>query len=491
MDLSTVLAALPFYQQDKAGNPAITSIENDHRLIQEGSIFICIKGFTFDGHEAAEEAVRKGAVAIVAERPITVSVPVIYVSETKRAMAHLAAHFYDYPTESFHLIGITGTNGKTTTSHLIEQILRANGETTGLIGTMYMKIGDETIETKNTTPESLTLQKTFSKMKRANVTSAVMEVSSHALQEGRTNGTAFKVAVFTNLTQDHLDFHKTMEEYRTAKGLLFARLGNVVHSDSLAFAVLNADDRASTVYKSMTAAHIVTYGIDNKADIKAKNIRLTSEGTAFTIDYPGGTVEVQSKLAGRFNVYNMLAAFAAGFVSKVRPETIQKALESVTGVAGRFEIVPNNQDISVIVDYAHTPDSLINVLQTVRPLTKGRVIAIAGCGGDRDKTKRPLMAQAACRYADEAIFTSDNPRSEDPKVILADMGAGVPDEQYTVIEDRKEAIFKAIEAAEPGDAVVIAGKGHETYQIIGKDVFHFDDREMAKEALLQKEGGQI
>lgn len=490
MDLSTVLAALPFYQQDKDGNPAITSIENDHRLIQEGSIFICIKGFTFDGHNAAEEAVQRGAVAIVAERPVNVSVPVIYVPDTKRAMAHVAAQFYGYPTESFHLIGITGTNGKTTTSHLIEQILRANGETTGLIGTMYMKIGDETIETKNTTPESLTLQKTFSKMKRAHVTSAVMEVSSHALQEGRTNGTAFNVAVFTNLTQDHLDFHKTMEEYRTAKGLLFARLGNVVHADKPAFAVLNADDTASTVYKSMTAAHVVTYGIDNKSDIKAENIRLTSEGTAFTIHYPGGTVDVQSKLAGRFNVYNMLAAFAAGFVSEVQPETIQKALENVAGIAGRFELVPNSQNMSVIVDYAHTPDSLVNVLQTVRPLTKGRVIAIAGCGGDRDKTKRPLMAQAACRYADEAIFTSDNPRGEDPKAILADMEAGVPNERYTVIEDRKEAIFKAIETAQPGDAVVIAGKGHETYQIIGKDVFHFDDRETAKEALLQKEGGQ-
>nr|WP_046175475.1 UDP-N-acetylmuramoyl-L-alanyl-D-glutamate--2,6-diaminopimelate ligase [Domibacillus indicus] len=488
MDLSTVLAALPFYQQDKEGNPAITSIENDHRLIQEGSLFICIKGFTFDGHEAAEEAVRKGAAAIVAERPVNVSVPVIYVSDTKRAMAYLAAHFYQYPTEGFHLIGITGTNGKTTTSHLIEQILQTHGETTGLIGTMYIKIGDETIETKNTTPESLTLQKTFSKMKQAGVTSAVMEVSSHALQEGRTNGTAFNVAVFTNLTQDHLDFHKTMEEYRAAKGLLFARLGNLFYAGRPAFAVLNADDAASSIYQSMTAAHVVTYGIDNKADVKAENVRLTSEGTAFTVKYPGGTVSVQSKLAGRFNVYNMIAAFAAGFVSGINPETIRKALESVAGVAGRFELVPNKQDISVIVDYAHTPDSLVNVLETIRPLAKGRVTVVVGCGGDRDKTKRPLMAQAACRYADQAIFTSDNPRSENPAAILADMESGVPDEQYLVIEDRKKAIFKAIEDARPGDAVVIAGKGHETYQIIGQNVLHFDDRETAKEALLQKEG---
>lgn len=489
MDLSTVLAAVPFYQQDKQGNPAITSIENDHRLVKEGSIFICIKGYTFDGHNAAEEAVKKGAAAIIAERPIQVSVPVIYVPETKRAMAQVAAHFYGHPTESFHLIGITGTNGKTTTSHLIEHILRVNGETTGLIGTMYMKIANDTIETKNTTPESLTLQKTFAKMKNAGVTSAVMEVSSHALYEGRTNGTKFDVAVFTNLTQDHLDFHKTMEEYRMAKGLLFARLGNSFRAEKPSFAVLNADDEASAVYKKMTAANTVTYGIYQKADIWAENIRLTSEGTAFTINYPGGFIEIKSKLAGQFNVYNILAAFAAGFVSGIEPNTMKTALEQVAGVAGRFELVPNNQNISVIVDYAHTPDSLINVLETVRPLTKGRVLVIIGCGGDRDKTKRPLMAQAACRYADEAIFTSDNPRSEDPAAILADMKAGVENEPYIVIEDRKQAIYSAIESAKPGDSIVIAGKGHETYQIIGKEVLHFDDREVAKEALLHKEGG--
>ncbi|OKL37215.1 UDP-N-acetylmuramoyl-L-alanyl-D-glutamate--2,6-diaminopimelate ligase [Domibacillus mangrovi] len=489
MDLSTLLAAIPFYSQDKVGNPAVTSIENDHRLVSDGSIFICIKGYTFDGHSLAKEAVSKGAVAIIAEQPVDVPVPVIYVRSTKRVMAQLAAHFYEHPTESFHLIAITGTNGKTTTSHLIEEILRANGETTGLIGTMYMKIGDEMIETKNTTPESLTLQKTFAKMKKAGVSSAVMEVSSHALQEGRTNGTQFNVAVFTNLTQDHLDFHRTMEEYRTAKGLLFARLGNSFHAENQAYAVLNVDDEASCVYEAMTAASVVTYGVKSSADIQAKDIRLTSEGTAFTIHYPGGTIDIQSKLAGLFNVYNVLAAFAAGFVSSVAAETMKVALERVDGVAGRFEMVPNESGTSVIVDYAHTPDSLVNVLQTVRPLTTGRVMVIIGCGGDRDRMKRPLMAQAACQYADVAIFTSDNPRSEDPAAILADMEAGVIGKQYTVIDERKEAIHQAIAMAKPGDAVVIAGKGHETYQIIGQDVIHFDDREVAKEALSDKKGG--
>jgi UDP-N-acetylmuramoyl-L-alanyl-D-glutamate--2,6-diaminopimelate ligase len=489
VELSTLLAAVPFYRQDKVGNPVITSIENNHRLVTDGSIFICIKGYTFDGHSAAKEAVQKGAAAIIAEQPVDVPVPVIYVRSTKRTMAQLAAHFYGHPTESFHLIGITGTNGKTTTSHLIEEILRTSGETTGLIGTMYMKIGDEMIETKNTTPESLTLQKTFAKMKNAGVSSAVMEVSSHALQEGRTNGTQFNVAVFTNLTQDHLDFHRTMDEYRTAKGLLFARLGHSFHAGNQSYAVLNADDEASRVYEAMTAAHVITYGIEHNADIQAKDIRLTSEGTAFTIHYPGGAVDIQSKLAGLFNVYNVLAAFAAGFVSRLAPETMKLALERVSGVAGRFEMVPNESGVSIIVDYAHTPDSLINVLQTVRPLTTGRVIVIVGCGGDRDKTKRPLMAQAACQYADAAIFTSDNPRSEDPAAILADMEAGVNGQQYTVIEDRKKAIYRAITMAARGDSIVIAGKGHETYQIIGQDVVHFDDREVAKEAIDDKKGG--
>lgn len=484
MNLSDLLRALPFYTLSYEANPDILSLENDHRRVAEGALFICIKGYTFDGHSVAQEAVNNGARAVLAERPVDVKgAPVILVEETKRAMAVLADHFYQSPTAQMKLIGITGTNGKTTTSHLLEEIYREAGETTGLIGTMYMKIGEEVIETKNTTPESLTLQKTFKQMKDRHVTAAVMEVSSHSLVEGRVWGCDYDVAVFTNLTQDHLDYHKTMEEYRRAKGLLFAQLGNTYQASRPKFAVLNADEEASSFYKKETAAHIVTYGIEKEAMFRAENIQLTSEGTAFDVIYPGGVKKVKTKLAGKFNVYNVLAALSAAHASGVILDTAVKAVGKISGVAGRFELVPNEQGILVVVDYAHTPDSLVNVLQTVQPITKGEVLTVIGCGGDRDRTKRPLMAKAACDYSDQAIFTSDNPRSEDPLSILKDMEAGAKGQAYTTIQDRKEAIFYAVGRAKPGDTVVIAGKGHETYQIVGDKVLDFDDRIAAKEAL--------
>lgn len=484
MNLSDLLKSLPFYTLSHSANPDILFLENDHRQVKKGALFICIKGYTFDGHTVAQEAVNRGAAAIVAEQPVNVEgAPVITVADTKKAMAVLADFYYGSPTEQMRLIGITGTNGKTTTSHLLEEIYKEAGETTGLIGTMYMKIGEEVINTKNTTPESLTLQKTFKKMKENSVTTAVMEVSSHSLVEGRVWGCDFDIAIFTNLTQDHLDYHHTMEEYQRAKGLLFAQLGNTYSVDSPKFAVLNEDEEASAVYKKETAAHIVTYGIDNEAMFRAEEVQLTSSGTEFTLIHPAGSRKVKTKLAGKFNVYNVLAALAAAYTAGIGLETAVRAIERMEGVAGRFELVPNDQGIAVIVDYAHTPDSLINVLNTVQPLTAGRVFIVVGCGGDRDRTKRPLMAQAACQHATNAIFTSDNPRSEDPAVILSDMEAGVTGESYEVIPDRREAIFHAIQCAQPGDAVVIAGKGHETYQIIGGRVLDFDDRAVAKEAL--------
>lgn len=484
LNLLDLLKSLPFYKLSYSSNPEILSLENDHRQVREGALFICIKGYTFDGHKVAQEAVNKGARAILAEQPVEVEgAPVITVADTKKAMAILANFYYGSPTTEMQLVGITGTNGKTTTSHLLTEIYKEAGEKTGLIGTMYMKIGEEVIDTKNTTPESLTLQKTFKKMRDKGVSAAVMEVSSHSLVEGRVWGCDYDIAVFTNLTQDHLDYHHTMEEYRRAKGLLFAQLGNTYSADKPKFAVLNEDEEASAVYKRETAAHIVTYGIDNPAMFQATDIKLTSEGTEFLLNYPDGNRKVKTKFAGKFNVYNVLAALAAACTAGVDLDTAIHAIERMEGVAGRFELVPNNQGIAVIVDYAHTPDSLVNVLKTVQPLTAGRVFTVVGCGGDRDRTKRPLMAEVACEYATNAIFTSDNPRSEDPAAILKDMEAGVIGEAYKVILDRREAIFHAIEQAQSGDAVVIAGKGHETYQIIGNQVLDFDDRAVAKEAL--------
>ncbi|HZH61812.1 MAG TPA: UDP-N-acetylmuramoyl-L-alanyl-D-glutamate--2,6-diaminopimelate ligase [Metabacillus sp.] len=479
MKLNELLTYLHDDLSISEANPTISSIEMDSREVKSDSLFICIKGYTVDGHDYAQKAVENGAVAILAERELDVKVPVVLVKDTKRAMAVLADIFYGQPTHSMHLIGVTGTNGKTTTTHIIEKILNEANKKTGLIGTMYMKIGNQQKEVKNTTPESLTLQKTFKEMKDADVTHAVMEVSSHALHLGRIHGCDFNVAVFTNLTQDHLDYHKTMEAYKYAKGLLFAQLGNRIEHDRMKYAVLNEDEEASEDFKKMTSAKIVTYGIDREADIMAKKIRMTSKGTTFQLITPVGTKLVTIQMVGKFSVYNVLAAVAATLSSSIELDTIVNAIESMEGVRGRFELVDGGQDYTVIVDYAHTPDSLENVLHTIKQFAEGSIFCIIGCGGDRDKTKRPLMAKIAVENSDEPIFTSDNPRSEDPKAILEDMEEGVIGQHYTSIVNREEAIFYAIKNARKGDVILIAGKGHETYQQIGNEIIDFDDREIA------------
>ncbi|WP_428908742.1 UDP-N-acetylmuramoyl-L-alanyl-D-glutamate--2,6-diaminopimelate ligase [Niallia sp. Krafla_26] len=477
---------LPFMPVDHLDNPEITSIEDNSQNVKPGSLFICINGYTVDGHDYAQSAVKAGAVAIIAERELPLDVPVVVVKDSKRSMALLADFYYSHPTQSLHLIGITGTNGKTTTSHLIEKIFSDHGEKTGLIGTMYSKIGDQIYDTKNTTPESLMLQKTFKNMIDEEVTTAVMEVSSHALVEGRVHGCDYDVAVFTNLSQDHLDFHKTMEEYEAAKGLLFAQLGNVYHDQKTKYAVLNADDKASKKYKTMTAARVVTYGIDHDADFKAINIRMTAKGTSFELQSPLGNDHVEMKLIGKFNVYNVLASIATAFVSNISLRDAIKVIEETEGVSGRFEAVNAGQDFSVIVDYAHTPDSLENVLKTIRQFAKKRIFVVVGCGGDRDKTKRPLMAKISCELATDPVFTSDNPRTEDPEQILRDMESGVEGKVYQSIIDRKQAIQYVVNEASTGDVILIAGKGHETYQIIGKDIIDFDDRLVAKTAIEER-----
>lgn len=480
MKLHTLLKALPLVKPGFE-NPMITEIVNDHRKVIPGSMFICIKGYSADGHDFAEEAVKNGAAAILSEKDLQLPVPVIVVNNTKHAIAVLADKFYGHPTEKLRLIGITGTNGKTTTSFMLEEIFSDAGLKTGLIGTISMKIGDRMIETNNTTPDTIILQQTFSEMISEGVDTAVMEVSSHALVQGRVKGCDFDVAVFTNLSQDHLDYHETMEEYQKAKGLLFTKLGNTYTKPK--YAVINLDDPAGKQYIADTSAHIVTYGIDERADFTAENIAMDRNGTSFILVSPEGKNKVSLKLMGKFSVYNTLAAIAAAYVSNVPMDTIIRTVESVNGVPGRFEGVDEGQDFSVIVDYAHTPDSLENVLKTIREFAEKRIFAVVGCGGDRDRTKRPLMAEAACKYATDPIFTSDNPRTEDPIAILKDMEKGVEGKQYQVIPDRKKAITAAINAAREGDVILIAGKGHETYQIIGDKVFDFDDRLVASNAI--------
>lgn len=478
------------YHKTSDANPVITSITMDSRDVKEGSLFICIEGYTVDGHLFAEAAVKAGAVAVLAQKPLDVSVPVVIVKDTKRAMAIISNIFYDHPTTKLNLIGVTGTNGKTTTTHLIDKILTDHQKKTGLIGTMYTKIGDDVFDTNNTTPESIVLQQSFSRMVDQGVQTAIMEVSSHALHLGRVRGCDFNIAVFTNLTQDHLDYHETMEAYRNAKGLLFAQLGNTYHQKSAKVAILNSDDPTSVEYEKMTSAQVITYGIDKDCDVRAKNIEITPNGTTFELTAFQQKLTVSLKLIGKFSVYNALAAIATCLAEGIDLASIISSLEEVEGVSGRFEPVDAGQQFTVIVDYAHTPDSLENVLKTIREFAKGEIHVVVGCGGDRDRTKRPLMAKIASQYCDHVLLTSDNPRSEDPNEIIKEMEKGIVGSDYTSIVDRKQAISHAVSKARPHDIILIAGKGHETYQTIGTENFFFDDRLVAKKAIEERLGNE-
>ena len=468
----------------------ITGVQIDSRKVQPGDLFICIRGHREDGHDYARQAEANGAVALVVERDVDSRLPKLLVKDSRYALAVIASAWYRYPSEQLKVIGVTGTNGKTTITYLLDQILRDEGRKTGLMGTIRVRIGDRTFESSNTTLESLELQAHLRRMCDAGAEYCVMEVSSHALEQGRVRGTRFRTAVFTNLTQDHLDYHLTMEQYRSAKGLLFARMGNTFSDrlEQLQFAVLNADDEASKEYARLTNAQVITYGIRNPADVRASDISITHEGTVFTMTSFAGSVPIRLKMFGLFNVYNALAAAAAAIAEGIPPDHIGRSLESVPGVEGRFEPVYAGQEFLVLVDYAHTPDSLENVLQTIREFARGNIITVFGCGGDRDRTKRPIMGEKAAMYSDYVYVTSDNPRSEDPERIVQDIMRGIrrlPDRaSHVEIElDRREAIRKAVARAGAKDVVLIAGKGHETYQEIRGVRHPFDDREAAREAI--------
>ncbi|CAM4332919.1 UDP-N-acetylmuramoyl-L-alanyl-D-glutamate--2,6-diaminopimelate ligase [Paenibacillus macerans] len=473
------------------GELACEGIAIDSRKVQPGDLFICLPGHTVDGHDFAPQAADKGAAALVVERWLDdCPLPQLKVKDSRLAMAVLGNVFFGFPSRRLKVIGVTGTNGKTTTTYLIERILEDQGRSTGLIGTIQRKFAGRTYPMSGTTPESLELQQYLHEMAEGGAAYCVMEVSSHALDQGRVKGTHFRTAVFTNLTQDHLDYHNTMEEYRGAKGLFFSRLGNnyPLNPDERSYAVLNADDPASSYFAKQTAAETITYGVENEADVRASDISVTAKGTSFHVDTFQGSADISLRMVGKFNVYNALAAIAAALLEGIPLERIKASLEAVKGVEGRVEAVDEGQSFAVIVDYAHTPDGLENVLRTVNEFAKGRVICVFGCGGDRDRTKRPIMGRIAAKYADHVIVTSDNPRTEDPDAILSDIeqgliGDGVDRSRYELIVDRREAIQKAIEMASREDVVLIAGKGHETYQLIGTAVLDFDDRIVAKEAI--------
>ncbi|SET30305.1 UDP-N-acetylmuramoylalanyl-D-glutamate--2,6-diaminopimelate ligase [Oceanobacillus limi] len=470
-------------------NIEVTSIETDSRKVKKGSLFVAISGFTVDGHDFIDDAINNGAVAVMVEKEVQAEVATIKVSDTKRALAMTSAMFYGNPTSKVPMIGITGTNGKTTITYLLERIFNRYHKKTGIFGTIQMKIGEESFPIQNTTPDALFLQRKIAEMIQQDVDQVIMEVSSHALDMGRVFGCDYDIAVFTNLSQDHLDYHDSMEDYLRAKSLLFAQLGNGYQENNKKAAVINVDDPSSTLLMKSTAQHVITYGCHTTADVMAENIQLAANGTKFTLKTILGTTEIHSKLIGKFNVYNMLASVAVAIASDIPLVDIKESLESIEGVKGRFESVIPDHKYSVIVDYAHTPDSLENVLQTIQEIAERNIYVVVGCGGDRDKTKRPLMAQIAHKYADYPIFTSDNPRTEDPEAILKDMTDGLPSDskQYEVIADRRQAIRYAIQRAEEKDVILIAGKGHETYQQIGHKKYDFDDREVALEVMRERE----
>jgi len=471
----------------------IEGLETDSRKAKPGDAFICLPGHTVDGHDYAASAVERGAVALVAERRLPIDVPHIIVKDCRHAMAVMADHYYGHPSRRLAAIGVTGTNGKTTTTYLIERILQDGGRKPGVIGTIERRYDGRTFPMSGTTPEALELQRYLADMAEAGVTHCAMEVSSHALEQGRVKGTRFRTAVFTNLTQDHLDYHGTMERYRAAKELLFARLGNEYALDAAdrSYAVVNRDDEASPFFIRASAAEVITYGIDNEADVRATDIRITARGTSFRVATFAGSCGIELRMVGKFNVYNALAALAAALIEGVPLAIAKASLEAIPGVPGRVEAVDAGQPFAVVVDYAHTPDGLDNVLRAVKEFAEKRIICVFGCGGDRDRTKRPIMGRIAAEHADFVIVTSDNPRTEDPLAILSDIeagltAAGVPAERYVLLADRRTAIEKAVEMASPGDVVLIAGKGHETYQIIGKDTFDFDDRLAAEQAIRRR-----
>ena len=458
----------------------VNAVQYDSRKVGRGDLFVCITGFQTDGHKYAKSAIEKGASVIVAEHMAegmeNSGAAIVITENTRKALALISAAYYDNPSEKINVIGVTGTNGKTTTTYLIKTILDSLGYKTGVIGTIGNMIGKRTLHADRTTPESLELQELFAEMSGEGVSFAVMEVSSHSLALDRVTGVKYSTAIFTNLTQDHLDYHKTMENYMKAKGILFSMAEK---------AVINIDDAAGAYMRSVAKGLVMTTGIESEsADLRAENISVTAEGVSYTLDYEGRQYPVKLNIPGRFSIYNSLGAIGACLLNGIKMEDILKGLSLNEGVPGRFQSVPNNLGITAIVDYAHTPDGLENILETAHEFAKGRIITVFGCGGDRDRTKRPIMAEIVGKLSDFAIITSDNPRTENPASILDDVEVGmIPTKcPYHKIVDRREAINEAIRMARKDDVVIIAGKGHEDYQIFADKTIHFDDVEEVKKA---------
>ncbi len=487
MKLKQVINGLSVLELRGDPETEISSVVSNSQQVRPGSLFIALKGSVLDGHMYVSDAIARGATTVMIEKPIEVDegINTILVESTQKAQAIVGRNFYDNPASKLEIIGITGTKGKTTTAFLIRSILEQAGYKTGLIGTIFNIIDDKRLPSRNTTPASLELQHLLSKMVKAETEYVVMEVSSHAIALDRIEGLSFFRGVFTNITRDHLDFHQTFEEYFKVKARFFTALSKEAR------AIINIDDpRAKEIIK-LTGTKVLSYGLNPEAQIRAEDVESTMKNTEFNLVTPWGDTHLRLNLIGKFNVYNALAAIGTGFSLGLDPSKIYKGLEHLTGVPGRFELVPGSNEYTVVVDYAHTPDSLKNILSTARALVKNRVITVFGCGGNRDRGKRPIMGRIVAELSDYAIITNDNPRREDPSIIVEQIKAGFTQqdnpENYEIILDRETAIRKAISIAKKGDMVIIAGKGHETYQDFGDYVIHFDDKQIAELAIKEKE----
>lgn len=473
------------YTETQGGNVDITNITIDSRQVCEGSLFVCIKGLNVDSHDFIHEVIKCGAVAIVCEKMpkgIESNISIIKVKNSRKALGLLASNFCGNPSSKMEMIGITGTNGKTSVTYFMEEVLKANGKLAGVIGTVGARLGDKQIDIPyktSTTPDTIELHSIFQRMAQGEADCCVMEVTSHALVLQKVSGVHFEVGIFTNLTQDHLDFHKTFENYLKAKAELFkiCKTG-----------IFNADDSYCKKIINEATCEIVTYGIENEAKYRAFNVELLLTGVKFDVIINGKNIHFDIPVPGRFTVYNVLSVIAASIEMGISVDCVQNALRHIKGVRGRIENVENDKGFAVIVDYAHTPDGLDNIIRSVRDFTSGKIITVFGCGGNRDKTKRPIMGEIAGNLSDYCVITADNPRDEIPEATIDEVEVGMQKTTcpYEKIVDRKEAIKRAISLAKKGDSVIIAGKGHEDYQEFGNKLrVHFDDVEVAKEILKQ------
>ncbi len=485
MQLKTLVAAISPRQIIGPVDRIVESIAYDSRRVQRNGLFVALRGEKSDGHQFVEQAVEKGATVIVTEQEVqSPRATCVVVDNTRSALADLAATFYERPARRLKLAAVTGTNGKTTTTFLLKHICEKAGVRCGLLGTVRYEIGDRVLPAIRTTPESLDVQELLAQMVNAGCKAAAMEVSSHALAQDRVRGLEWDVAVFTNLTQDHLDFHGTMENYFEAKAGLFTGLAEQ-KSKTNATAVINLDDRygAQLIDRLDEKISVITYGVGARADFRASNYHAEFAGTSYQLDARGKSYLVRVPLIGRFNVANSMAALAAATGMGISLRDAILSLGRSPQVPGRLEAVPAKRQFQIFVDYAHTDDALLNVLKTLRELSPRRLIVVFGCGGDRDKQKRPLMARVADQNADFSIITSDNPRKEDPDAIIADAEKGFRSDRYEKITDRTQAIARAIELAQPRDIILIAGKGHEAYQEFADHTIPFDDIQVARRAL--------